>query len=90
MRSRHASLTSAIGNRLTDELIDAYVTWREHCAALAERHRDYRVAMLGDRARGCASYLSALDQEECAAFAYQSACDRLARFKAADVARSTR
>jgi hypothetical protein len=70
----------AIGNRLTDELLDAYVAWREHCVTLAECHRHWRAAPLEDRAHRSASYRSALDQEECAALAYQAACERLVRF----------
>jgi hypothetical protein len=82
---RPGGRTSVIGNRLIDELIDAYVAWHEHCDALAERHRYWLAAPLEDGARGCASYLSALDQEESAALAYQAACDRLVRFMAGAV-----
>jgi hypothetical protein len=86
MWSRTDRAMSAISDRLTDELLDTYVAWREHCAALAECYRCWLVAPLEDRAQRSVDCLSALDQEASAALAYQATCERLMR----DLAHSAR
>jgi hypothetical protein len=63
--------------RYVDELMDHYVSWREACAAVAAAYEGWRRAEALDRDLAFTIYCSALDREENAATAYQSAVARV-------------
>ena len=57
-------------DRLVDELVEAYVDWREACARVDGAYRSWAREMApGDRVR-FGLYVAALDQEEQAADSY--------------------
>jgi hypothetical protein len=64
--------------RYVDELMDHYVSWREACAAVAAAYDGWRPTEGMDREVAFTIYCSALDREEDAASAYQTAVARVA------------
>jgi hypothetical protein len=65
--------------RLTDDVIDGYVAWREQSAAVGATYADWLQAAVGDEAAAFAAYLAALDQEEHAAKQYERSLELMAR-----------
>ena len=55
---------------VVDELIDAYVDWREACDRVNEAYRSWALATGQDDRAGFGMYVAALDAEERAAAAY--------------------
>ena len=55
---------------LIDELIEAYVEWREASAAAESAHRRWSIAPSPDTARRFAAYAAAVDREELTASSY--------------------
>lgn len=64
--------------RLTDDVIDGYVTWREQCVAVAATYADWQQATPSDEAAAFAAYLAVLDEEEQAATQYQRLLELMA------------
>jgi hypothetical protein len=69
----------AARERLADDVIEAYVCWREACEAVARSYADWCHAARGERRLGHAVHLAAVDREECAAQAYRDAVERAGR-----------
>lgn len=59
--------------RLVDEVIDAYVDWREECAEVQDAYRRWTQASVADAELAFSGYRAALDREESASRAY-AAC----------------
>ena len=57
-------------NRAVDEVIDAYVDWRQECITVSEAYQRWRSAAREDGALAFRAYLAALDREERAAEVY--------------------
>jgi hypothetical protein len=57
-------------NRAVDEVIDAYVDWRQECITVSEAYQRWRSAARADAALAFQVYLAALDREERAAEVY--------------------
>jgi hypothetical protein len=70
-------LARAARERLADEVIETYVSWREACAAVDRTYADWSRAPLGDRRLAHAVHGAALDREECAAQTHRVAIARI-------------
>ncbi len=57
-------------SELVDELMDAYVDWREECVALDQAYARWSSVPLDDRNVAFAAYTAALDREEQASSVY--------------------
>ena len=66
-------------NRLIDQMIERYVSWREECAALDTAYENWSRAGREDRNLAYSAYTAALDREEQAAAIYQSLAERIPR-----------
>jgi hypothetical protein len=81
---RRGALEERPGRRqLVDELIDAYVGWREECGALRLSYGRWHASVRRERRLAFAAYVAALDREERAATVYRSFLDRAAAAGAA-------
>jgi hypothetical protein len=69
----------APAERIVDEMIDDYVSWREACAAAATAYKNWKYAERHDKTLAFSLYASALDGEERAAAEYQRAFAYVAR-----------
>jgi hypothetical protein len=56
--------------RLVDEVMDAYLGWREECLAVDDAYRRWAMASAADAALAFAAYRSALVREEQASHVY--------------------
>jgi hypothetical protein len=56
--------------RLVDELIDAYIDWREESASVRDAYRRWTQASAADAELAFSGYRAALDREESASRAY--------------------
>jgi predicted kinase len=65
------SALDAPSSALIDAMMDAYVCWREECAAVEKAYRDWLGARRDDKADAFAKYSAALDREEYAAAEYR-------------------
>jgi cytochrome c1 len=65
--------------RLTDDVIDGYVAWREQSAAVTATYADWLQAAPSDHAAAFAAYVVALDEEEAAAAQYERLLELMAR-----------
>jgi hypothetical protein len=59
-------------NSVVDELLDAYLSWREECAALDAAYVRWIRAAESDRALAFAAYSAQLDLEEHTARCYEA------------------
>jgi len=64
--------------QLLDEAIEAYIDWREECAAVRDAFARWASTPGVDAAAAFSAYRAALDREECASHAY---AHLLARFR---------
>ena len=64
---------------LIDELMDAYVEWREECVWLREAYEHWSSGSAEDRTLTFAAYGAALDREQRASAVYQVVLDRATR-----------
>jgi hypothetical protein len=71
----------SISKRLVDEAMDAYVDWREECAAVWDAYDRFARAPVADAPLAFSAYRAALDREECASRAYADLMARMARTK---------
>jgi hypothetical protein len=77
MRSRprvttlEGEMRKRIRDSLIDDVMDAYVDWRQESAAVDSAYRRWSIAASTDPARAFADYVAALDREELAAMAYE-------------------
>jgi hypothetical protein len=65
--------------RLVDDVIDAYVDWREECHYVRDAYRRWSRAPRADAMLAFAAYAAALDREERASAYYAGRLSRLAR-----------
>jgi hypothetical protein len=65
-----AIMISSVRNRAVDEVMDAYVNWRQECIRVSEAYQRWRTAVRADAALAFHAYLAALDREERAAEVY--------------------
>src|SRR4051794_16776768 len=63
--------------RLVDELIDAYVDWRERCVAVSESYARWAAAKAAEAAHAFEAYAAALDGEESASLIYAALVHRV-------------
>ena len=63
-------MASRARSELVDELMDAYVDWREECIALEQAYARWSSVALDDRNVAFAAYTAALDREEQASSVY--------------------
>ena len=65
--------------QLVDDAIQAYVEWREECAAVWDAFYRWASGPGVDAAAAFSTYRAALDREECASHAYADLLTRLRR-----------
>jgi hypothetical protein len=63
-------MISSVRNRAVDEVMDAYVGWRQECISVSEAYQRWWSAVRADAALAFQAYLAALDREERAAEVY--------------------
>ena len=83
MTTQPPELGRAARERLADEVIETYVSWREACAAVERTYADWCRTARGERRLAHAVHVAALDREECAADAHREAVERVVRESAA-------
>jgi hypothetical protein len=76
-------MMSQMERQLVDEAIEAYVDWREECAAVWDAFERWETTRGIDAATAFSAYRAALDREECAAHAYADLLARVAHKEAA-------
>jgi hypothetical protein len=69
--------------RLADEVIETYVSWREACAGVSRTYAEWCRSRRGERRLAHAVHLAALDREGCAAQTHREAVERVGRELAA-------
>jgi hypothetical protein len=67
----------AVDKRTVDDVIDAYVEWREECVGVWEAESRWSAAAPVDAELAFAAYRAALDREECASTNYARLLMRL-------------
>ena len=75
--------------RLVDDLVDAYVAWREECRAVEDPYRGWASAPAADSTFAFAAYRMALDREELASSVYADLAARVSRLIPIDSKRRT-
>jgi hypothetical protein len=63
-------MTSSLQKRRVDAAMDAYVDWREACAAVRDAYRGWDIAAREDAGFAFVAYLATLDREERASRRY--------------------
>jgi hypothetical protein len=63
-------MTRSLQKLRVDAAMDAYVDWREACAAVRDAYRDWDIAVREDAGFAFMAYLATLDREERAARRY--------------------
>jgi hypothetical protein len=79
LRSPQTDFSRLARERLGDEVIETYVSWREACAGVDRSYADWRMTARDDRRLAHAVHVAALDREECAAQAHRDAIERIGR-----------
>jgi len=69
-------MNERIDKRLLDEVVDAYVDWREERAAVWGAYARWSSAPVPDCPLAFTAYRAALDREECAAHTYAALMTR--------------
>jgi hypothetical protein len=72
-------MTSPTRRALIDDLMDAYVDWREECIGLREAYDRWSSGSADERSLAFAAYGAALDREQLASFVYAERAERVAR-----------
>ena len=62
-------MASRLRSELVDELMDAYVDWREECNALRDAYDRWSTASPDERSLAFVAYSAALDREASAVYA---------------------
>ena len=73
---RRARVNTRANGKMVDELMDAYVAWRQACAHLEDAHRRWRQARRRDAAQAYERCAAALDEEGRAAARYAAVARR--------------
>jgi len=71
--------TTAFAQRMIDELVERYISWREESSAVRMTYQRWADSDCRERRLAYAGYLAALDREERAAQTYASQVDRIRR-----------
>jgi hypothetical protein len=71
-------MSQGIHHSLIDDVMDAYIAWREESAAVEAAYERWKSGISTENARAFAAYISALDREERASTAYERALRRSA------------
>ena len=69
-------MSPGIHHSLIDDVMDAYIAWREESAAVEAAYQLWRTGLTSEHSRTFAAYISALDREERASGAYERALRR--------------
>jgi hypothetical protein len=72
-------MSADVRTELIDELMEAYVEWREECAGLLQAYERWASVPATDRELAFAAYKAALDREQQASAVYSSRIDRVER-----------
>jgi hypothetical protein len=67
-----------IDRRVVDDAFDAYIDWREECAAVSDAYERWRQAPRRDARSAFSAYGAALDREECASRTYADLVSQIA------------
>jgi hypothetical protein len=78
-RSPEHDLAREARERLADEVIETYVSWREACVAVRRTYAEWSGAPRGERRLAHAAHVAALDREGCAARTHGDAVERVRR-----------
>lgn len=70
--------STTLNQHWVDDMVDAYVDWREACVAVRNAYRRWSDASSGDEALAFGTYQATLDREERTAQAYANLVARLA------------
>jgi hypothetical protein len=65
--------------RRADQVMEAYVGWKEACCALERAYAAWNAAPRHERTLACAAHVAALDREQHAALVYACAIERFTR-----------
>jgi hypothetical protein len=79
MTTQPPALGRAVRERLVDEVIETYVSWREACVAVERTYADWCRTPRGERWLAHAAHVAELDREECAAHAHRETVERAVR-----------
>jgi hypothetical protein len=71
-------MSQGIHHSLIDDVMDAYIAWREESAAVEAAYERWKAAISSETARTYAAYVAALDREERASGGYERALRRSA------------
>jgi hypothetical protein len=69
-------MSQGIHHSLIDDVMDAYIAWREESAAAEAAYRRWKLATSMETAGAFAGYVAALDREERASAEYAQAIRR--------------
>ena len=70
-------MNEQVDKQLVDEVMGAYVDWREECAGVWDAYERWARAPKIDAAGAFSAYRAALDREECASHAYADLLTRI-------------
>jgi hypothetical protein len=73
--------SSALLDKVIDDAVLAYASWRNASAAVWHAYEQWDGAAGSDHSSAYAAYLAAVDQEEAAASAYADLMGRVARLR---------
>lgn len=79
MTTQPPALGRAVRERLVNEVIETYVSWREACVAVERTYADWCRTPRGERWLAHAAHVAELDREECAAHAHRETVERAVR-----------
>jgi agmatine/peptidylarginine deiminase len=82
-------MSQGIHHSLIDDVMDAYIAWREESAAVESAYRRWATALSTDAACAHAAYVAALDREELASSDYEETLRRSTIEHARDSRRSS-
>jgi hypothetical protein len=72
-------MSADVRTELIDDLMEAYVEWREECAGLVHAYERWASVPATDRDLAFAAYKAALDREQQASAVYSNRIDRVER-----------
>jgi hypothetical protein len=72
-------MASRVRRELIDDLMEAYVSWREECAALVQAYERWASVPPTERDLAFAAYTAALDREQQATAVYSNRIERVER-----------
>jgi hypothetical protein len=81
-------MSQGIHHSLIDDVMDAYIAWREESAAVESAYLRWKSALSLDAACAHAAYVAALDREERASTDYAEVLRRSTQAHARDARRS--